>query len=269
MRISQIVRLMPADEFTLVVPPVDRREPKVAVPRRKLLLAGFCRILLRAEPSSSTFSQELRESFLQNELDGRAIVRGGKTHYEFDVRISSYPERPMIAQCNPLGIDVNHWLGRGNAGFRLEVLGYGTSTTTLLRLSDLPYVEVFAEREVDGAFLDPSLEFCTIWGGEELLAKKVSREMHATKGDAVAYTQILLNHYKVSAMHAQKKLDVNAALDVNVLLHNKVKAELEHSRIENYAVAIGAAYKAAMEQRFSDFCVPLAFLMSHDDSMMS
>ena len=44
--------------------------------------------------------------------------------------------------------------------------------------------------------------------------------MHATKGDAVAYTQILLNHYKVSAMHAQKKLDVNAALDVNVLLHN-------------------------------------------------
>ena len=144
------------------------------------------------------------------------------------------------------------------------MLGYGTSTTTLLRLSDLPYVEVFTEREVDGAFLDPSLEFCTRWGGEELLAKKVSREMHATKGDAVSYTQILLNHYKVSAMHAQKKLDVNAALDVDVLLHNKVKADLEHSRIENYAVAIDAAYKAAMEQRFSDFCVPLAFLMSHD-----
>ena len=78
----------------------------------------------------------------------------------------------MIAQYNPLGIDVNHWLGRGNTGFRLEVLGYGTSTTTVLRLSDLPYVEVFTEREVDGAFLDPSLEFCTRWGEKSYLLRR-------------------------------------------------------------------------------------------------
>ena len=62
-------------------------------------------------------------------------------------------------------------------------------------------------------------------GGEELLAKKVSREMYATKGDTVAYTQILLNHYKASTTLAQKKLvvqrpaalDVDVALDVNLL----------------------------------------------------
>ena len=109
-------------------------------------------------------------------------------------------------------------------------------------------------------------------GGEELLAKKVSREMYATKGDTVAYTQILLNHYKASTTLAQKKivvqrpaaLDVKVALDVNLLLHDKVKAELERSRIENYTVAINAAYQAAMEQRFTDFCVPLAFLLSED-----
>ena len=68
------------------------------------------------------------------------------------------------------------------------MLGYGTSTTTLLKLRDLLCVELFTKRQVGGAFLDPSLECCPRWGGEDLIAKKLSREMHATKGDAVAYT---------------------------------------------------------------------------------
>ena len=45
-------------------------------------------------------------------------------------------------------------------------------------------------------------------GGGALLARKVSREMYATKGDAVAYDQILFNHYKASTTLAQKKLVV-------------------------------------------------------------
>ena len=65
---------MPGDEVTLVIPLVYKREPKLAVPRRKVLLGGFCRILLRAVLLLSTYSQERSESFLQNELDGRAIV---------------------------------------------------------------------------------------------------------------------------------------------------------------------------------------------------
>ena len=44
--IAQIVRLMPGDEFILVIPPVDKQELKLAVPRRKVLLGGFCRIFL-------------------------------------------------------------------------------------------------------------------------------------------------------------------------------------------------------------------------------
>ena len=48
------------------------------------------------------------------------------------------------------------------------------------------------------------------------------------------------------------------------MLHNKVKAELERSRIKNYAVAIDATYQAAMEQRFTDFCVLRAFMVSGD-----
>ena len=98
-------------------------------------------------------------------------------------------------------------------------------------------------------------------GGEEALAKKVLREMHAIKGDAVAYTQILLNHYKASATLAQNKL---VDEDVDLLLHNKVKAELERSRIKNYAVAINAAYQAAMAQRSTNLCMPRAFLVSDD-----
>ena len=153
------------------------------------------------------------------------------------------------------------------------MLEYGTSTATLLKLINLPYVEVFTEQQFDGAFLDPSLEFCPRWGGEALLVKKISREMHAIKGDSVTYTQILLNHYTSSMTIAQNKVAVltiaqnkvraqrpgsdhtDAALDVDLVLHDKVKAELERSRIKNYAVAINANYQAVMEQRFTHFCV--------------
>ena len=72
--------------------------------------------------------------------------------------------------------------------------------------------------------------------------------MHATKANPVTYTHILLNYYKSSSTTTQNKIPVqqtgsdltNAALDVESLLHSKVKAKLERSRTNNYAVKIDA-----------------------------
>ena len=78
--------------------------------------------------------------YIQNKLSERAISREEKDHFEYNVCICNYPEHPNSAQYNPLSFDIDYMLDMGNAGFRLELIGYGTSKTVLLKMSSLPFV---------------------------------------------------------------------------------------------------------------------------------
>ena len=83
-----------------------------------------------------------------------------------------------------------------NAGFHLELIGYGTHETVLLKMSDLPFVWIFVHGPPDAPFLDPSFEFSTT--NESSLVKKLGEELYAAKGYATAYVQIILCYYKSS-----------------------------------------------------------------------
>ena len=125
--------------------------------------------------------------YVEKELSERTISREGKDHFECNVCICNYPERPNLAQYDPLSLNIDCMLGMGNARFRLELIGYGTRETVLLKMSNLPFVWIFVPRPPDTPFLDPSFEFSTT--NESLLVKKFGEELYAAKGDATAYVQ--------------------------------------------------------------------------------
>ena len=55
--------------------------------------------------------------------------------------------------------DIAYMLGNGNAGLRLELIGYGMRETVLLKLSDLPFVEVYQQQDHDKPVIDSDLNF--------------------------------------------------------------------------------------------------------------
>ena len=75
-KFPKILRLRVGNSFTLVIPPIDRKEPKEAVKYRKLIHVEFRRVLLaRTSPSMSA---KEKDEFVLGELDKRSFLRGGK-----------------------------------------------------------------------------------------------------------------------------------------------------------------------------------------------
>jgi len=137
-----------------VLHPVDNRTPLSVRELRRSLLAAFGCVILSAS-ATHHLSAEEKDSFLEDEFRQRTVPQYGQDHIEFNVKIANYPERAQLDQPNPLPRDINHWLGTGRAGLYLEVIGFGTSTTVLLQLSCLPYVQIWKRRKHDAPFLDP------------------------------------------------------------------------------------------------------------------
>ena len=103
-----------------------------------------------------------KNEYIKKKLGEQAILREGKEYHEYNDCLCNYPERPKLAQYDPLNIDLDYMLGIGNAGFRLELIGYGMWETVLLKMIGLPLVWIFVKRPPDGQFLDPSFEFSIV-----------------------------------------------------------------------------------------------------------
>ena len=109
---------MQDNEFTLVIPPADYKQPTSSIQSGKDLMQKFCRVILSA--SLRQMNIKGRDEYMQNKLSLRGISREGKEHHEYNVRICNYPERPQLSRYDPLRIDLDYMLGIGNAGFRIR-----------------------------------------------------------------------------------------------------------------------------------------------------
>jgi hypothetical protein len=97
-------------------------------------------------------------------------------------------------------------LGEGNSGLNLELIGYGTSFTVLQNLRHLPFVYAFVKREPDAPFLDTRFEF--EWrSSESTFLANLKKALFATKADATATLQILMQYYKTALKRSEKKFD--------------------------------------------------------------
>ena len=60
----------------------------------------FRRVILSA--SARKMNTEEKEEYMLNELGLRSILREGKEHHGYNVRICNYPEQPKLARYDPL-----------------------------------------------------------------------------------------------------------------------------------------------------------------------
>ena len=92
---------------------------------------------------SEVAPRDERVSFLETDRQQRTIFLNGHPHIEFNARVAHYPKRAGLSLPNPLKHDITQLLGLGNAGVKLELLGHGSLKMVLLRLFDLPYIQVY------------------------------------------------------------------------------------------------------------------------------
>ena len=156
MKYPQVLRLRDSDEFTVVVPCVDLWQSKSAQKYRGQLLTDIKKAILDAV---SNLPSKYREKFFAEELSKRAFEREGKPHYEFHVRLTSYPERHMLQKPDLPESLLNHFMSGGGNGFYVEMLEWQLRKDVLIKLKYLPFVEVHMTRATDAPFLDDSIRF--------------------------------------------------------------------------------------------------------------
>ena len=123
--IMECLRLLVDEEVVLVIPLVTRNTPHDAREPRRRLRESFGRVVLSASAIHHLSAQE-QDAYLDDEFRQRTVQQCGQDHIEFNVKISTYPERALLDQPNPRTSDINRWLGADNAGLYLEALGYGS-----------------------------------------------------------------------------------------------------------------------------------------------
>ena len=199
LKMMECLKVLIGSEITVVVPPTSAKEgsPKAAREPRKRILSDFRRVIMSSAPDCLS-SHDERQLFIASEMRQRTIHQSGQQHVEFNTRVVNYPERAYLELLNPLDHDIFRMLGNGNAGLNLEVLGHGTTTRVLLKLADLPYVQIYQKRCHDAPYLDMSFNFHKRIS-QAGLAHKLSVSLYESRGDAASTVQVLLSYYKYMA----------------------------------------------------------------------
>ena len=270
--IAEVLRLMDSNQCTLVVPPSDYKQPKDTRVPSNVVRDGIRR-MIRAT-AWSDYSASEKDAFVGAVFGGDGILREGKQYHELNVRVMTYAERHILDAVDPLSNDISHMLGNGNAGLNLEIKGIGPSKPYLLRLSHLPYVKVFVQRESDGAFLDPSVSFSAVIA-QKTFVSNVQKELFAANGDPTKTVQIMMHYHKTLLSRTARAAtnvsntasrgtptDWPAVFSIDDDVRKKVSRELNEIDLSDFANTIDKEYENAMTEKFSDFSHVPSFLIT-------
>ena len=269
LKIPEILRLLIGDEVTIVIPPVHRKLHPEMQSRRNDVLASFRRVILASAVTDNLTPNQVEQLFA-NEQSQRTVCSGGKSCVEFNVRVRNYPERAKLDLLNPLPNDISHWLGVGNAGLYLELLGHGDATKVLLKFSDLPFVQVHKMRDADAPFITSSLEQFLELMKEDSVDRKLTQALDEAHGDAAQTVQVMMAYYRraVSSRNGAGApgLAAGATLDnlSNKNLTTLVTEELCSEHITTFASHVDQVYLSELTLRFTNFSAPRSHLVSDE-----
>ena len=190
------------------------------------------------------------------------------------MKVAFHPERGKLALPNPLATDVNHWLGIGRSGLKLELIGHGSATTVLLPPSHLPYVQLYKKREPGLPCLNPAHEHDRDWSSSTL-DHQVAMDLYECTGDTTATTQVLLEYYKRLSRVRKRgsppafrsnETEGNEMAMADVGSDNRVSdrimKEVELPNIGAFQSKVETTYRNAFEDIFTDFSSPVSSLVS-------
>ena len=115
-------------------------------------------------------------------------------------------------------------------GLLLVLTGHGDAKKVLLRLSDLPFVQLFQRRETGAPFLDSSNMFRKDLT-EATIAKRLAVAFFEAKGDASSTVQVLLGYYKCKSQLTGKSQPADAKTYNEPDYSTIIREELDESTI--------------------------------------
>ena len=200
---AAILRLRVGDDFTLVVPQFDNKKNDIPNCQRSDIMEILKGILMQGITSSNAIERDQQYSDL---LKHRIIRREGRSYYEFNLTIVSYPERNKLETAGLPKAQIDSLLdARTGVGIYANLIGYGSRNTIHLKLLSIPYIEVFVQRDSEGPFLDPDIKFDKRMN-EERMMNHMTEEFYQSMGDAAAYVEILMKYYRNSMPKKQSIL---------------------------------------------------------------
>ena len=76
-----------------------------------------------------------KREYINNQMQKHAVRRGGESDYHFNVRLNTFPERPLLQMIPLPSSEISNLLEinrPGGKGMYLELIGYGVSKKLLL-----------------------------------------------------------------------------------------------------------------------------------------
>ena len=141
----------------------------------------------------------------------------------------------------------------------VELVGYGASTKMLLRLKDLPYLQVFKQGEEGGCFVDTDITMPQS-SREETLSNYMATKLWESKGDPTHYLSTIMRYYqqqtKIASSQVRKlqvsnpnNLDneVDIEKECTEILPQKLKSELCQDKLERFAALVDKDYYLAFQ----------------------
>jgi hypothetical protein len=141
LRIAEILRLRVNDEFILFVPPENKNNPAEMRSTREYILDRMQRMI--TQTFAKTTTTEEREIYFEQELKAREVEREGRIGHEFHVRILAYPERDQMSIDRLPTHELNFLLNpQTGVGITVQLTGYNTNLSCLIKLHNIPFLEI-------------------------------------------------------------------------------------------------------------------------------
>ena len=120
------------DKFTLVVAKPDPEKKDIPNLQRTIMLKTMKPILMAG---ARGLNNDEKNEFYAERLRERCITRDGRDHYEFNLTITNYAERHLLARRGNTKADINHFLNpQTGLGINVSLEGFITLKPPLIKL---------------------------------------------------------------------------------------------------------------------------------------
>ena len=149
---------------------------------------------------------------------------------------------------------------RNGMGIHAQLCGYGTRGIMLLKLLELPYVEIYKQRAPGEPFLNDSINYRK-GATESNKTEQLARDFYTCKGDTVQYAEVLMKYYKSEVPVKRRKKDpaqgsnnnttnnpTDDTEDINEAFKRAIAKEIDDVGVTSFAQTIDMDYQKAMKK---------------------
>ena len=191
LRPSQIVNQSRGSHFEVVIPPDDISTPEHARKARADLREKFARVLLDGEHVRGPE----REQRLASKLKPHEIERDGGIGHTFSITVAHFAERDQLRL--PLEKRVVEAMWKADAGLNVQVCGYSSRKTALIKFKHIPFVDLF-QAHPDGCILNDEVKFPNTKNPARLVDPFLD-ELSKSRGCKVGSLEVLMKYYRAES----------------------------------------------------------------------